>query len=65
MKIDEHRGWLCAVITRGLVQVDLDMPSLVPRWNSCVFDGDTIVDLYAAEVKPLDSYEGTKKDDRQ
>jgi hypothetical protein len=66
MKIDEHRGWLCAVITRGLVQVDLDMPSLVSRWNSCVFNGDTIVDLYAAEVKLRGKrYEGTKKDSRQ
>jgi hypothetical protein len=66
MKVDEHGGWLCAVITRGLVQVDFDMPPLVSRWNSYAFEGDTIVDLYVGEAKVRDNrYQGAKKDGEQ
>jgi hypothetical protein len=66
VKVDEHRGWLCVIIRRGMIQVDLDMPSLVSRWNRYVFDGNTVMYLFFAETKALDKcYNGTKACDQQ
>lgn len=63
MKVDEHGGWLCVVITRGLVQVNLDMPSLVSRWNSYTCESNTVMNLCVVEAKvPDNRYEGAKKD---
>ena len=56
MPIDEHWCWLCAIIARRLIEMNLDIPSLVPRRDSGTFEYDTLMYLMFSYAKPLRGY---------